>query len=157
MAIWSHVWYIVGPLFMVILGHWSLLLHGDMKPAHFVISFHSKAFGDRHRLEGDLDTWHRLCHYHNGNQVSSGHIYIFNGLWLYCLGIDGLQALQSRRCSFEACCTYLQWWISLFSHRVSVMLKFCYLFIIYCFLRFLLNVVATVCIHTCKLAQALRS
>ena len=28
MAIWSRKWYIVIPLVAVILGHWSLLLHG---------------------------------------------------------------------------------------------------------------------------------
>lgn len=29
MAVWSKKWYIVGPLVAVILGHWSLLLHGN--------------------------------------------------------------------------------------------------------------------------------
>jgi len=28
MAIWGRKWYIVGPLVLLILGHWSLLLHG---------------------------------------------------------------------------------------------------------------------------------
>lgn len=28
MAVWSQAWYIVIPLVLVILGHWSLLLHG---------------------------------------------------------------------------------------------------------------------------------
>jgi hypothetical protein len=28
MAIWTRKWYIVGPLVVIILGHWSLLLHG---------------------------------------------------------------------------------------------------------------------------------
>jgi len=28
MAVWSRRWYIVAPLVVVILGHWSLLLHG---------------------------------------------------------------------------------------------------------------------------------
>ena len=28
MAVWSQAWYIVVPLVLVILGHWSFLLHG---------------------------------------------------------------------------------------------------------------------------------
>lgn len=28
MAVWSRRWYIVAPLVLIILGHWSLLLHG---------------------------------------------------------------------------------------------------------------------------------
>lgn len=34
MAVWSQAWYIVVPLVAVILGHWSLLLHGT--PSYFV-------------------------------------------------------------------------------------------------------------------------
>jgi len=29
MAVWSQKWYIVCPLVAVIVGHWSLLLHGE--------------------------------------------------------------------------------------------------------------------------------
>ena len=32
MAVWSRKWYIVIPLLFVILGHWSLLLHGSCHP-----------------------------------------------------------------------------------------------------------------------------
>jgi hypothetical protein len=30
MAIWSRRWYIAAPLVIIILGHWSLLLHGNL-------------------------------------------------------------------------------------------------------------------------------
>lgn len=36
MAIWSQKWYIVCPLIAVILGHWSLLLHGILLKAAWV-------------------------------------------------------------------------------------------------------------------------
>lgn len=36
MAIWSQKWYIVFPLIAVILGHWSLLLHGILLKAAWV-------------------------------------------------------------------------------------------------------------------------
>jgi hypothetical protein len=32
MAIWSQQWIIVGPLIAIIIGHWSLLLHGKLFP-----------------------------------------------------------------------------------------------------------------------------
>jgi len=36
MAIWSQRWYIVGPLVLIILGHWSLLLHGVLLKATWI-------------------------------------------------------------------------------------------------------------------------
>jgi hypothetical protein len=36
MAVWTQKWYIVVPLVLVILGHWSLLLHGILLKASFV-------------------------------------------------------------------------------------------------------------------------
>ncbi|KAH9940308.1 hypothetical protein B0H21DRAFT_697718 [Amylocystis lapponica] len=36
MAVWSQAWYIVVPLVLVILGHWSLLLHGILLKAEYV-------------------------------------------------------------------------------------------------------------------------
>ncbi|KAF5371575.1 hypothetical protein D9758_003539 [Tetrapyrgos nigripes] len=36
MAVWGGKWYIVGPLVLVILGHWSLLLHGILLKAVYV-------------------------------------------------------------------------------------------------------------------------
>lgn len=36
MAVWSQRWYIVIPLIAVILGHWSLLLHGVLLKAVFI-------------------------------------------------------------------------------------------------------------------------
>ncbi|KAF9800820.1 hypothetical protein IEO21_10287 [Rhodonia placenta] len=36
MAVWSQAWYIVIPLVLVILGHWSLLLHGVLIEAAWV-------------------------------------------------------------------------------------------------------------------------
>ncbi|KAH9915989.1 uncharacterized protein B0H18DRAFT_856441, partial [Fomitopsis serialis] len=36
MAVWSQVWYIVIPLVAVILGHWSLLLHGILIKAAWI-------------------------------------------------------------------------------------------------------------------------
>ena len=40
MAVWSRRWYIVVPLVIIILGHWSLLLHGtNMKPTHLFFTF----------------------------------------------------------------------------------------------------------------------
>ncbi|KAI1794437.1 hypothetical protein LXA43DRAFT_883692 [Ganoderma leucocontextum] len=36
MAVWSQAWYIVFPLVCVILGHWSLLLHGVLLKAAWV-------------------------------------------------------------------------------------------------------------------------
>lgn len=35
MAVWSRAWYIVWPLVVVILGHFSLLLHGELHPSSF--------------------------------------------------------------------------------------------------------------------------
>ncbi|KAL0563216.1 hypothetical protein V5O48_018858 [Marasmius crinis-equi] len=36
MAVWSQAWYIVVPLVLVIMGHWSLLLHGVLLKADWV-------------------------------------------------------------------------------------------------------------------------
>jgi hypothetical protein len=36
MAVWSRRWYIVCPLVLVILGHWSLLLHGVLLKASWI-------------------------------------------------------------------------------------------------------------------------
>ncbi|EIW55076.1 uncharacterized protein TRAVEDRAFT_172735 [Trametes versicolor FP-101664 SS1] len=36
MAVWSQAWYIVAPLVVVILGHWSLLLHGILLKAAWI-------------------------------------------------------------------------------------------------------------------------
>jgi len=36
MAVWSRRWYIVVPLVVLILGHWSLLMHGVFLTATFV-------------------------------------------------------------------------------------------------------------------------
>jgi len=36
MAVWSRRWYIVVPLVVVILGHWSLLLHGVLLKAKWI-------------------------------------------------------------------------------------------------------------------------
>ncbi|KAF8155568.1 hypothetical protein B0H34DRAFT_659025 [Crassisporium funariophilum] len=36
MAVWSRKWYIVVPLVLIILGHWSLLLHGILLKAAWV-------------------------------------------------------------------------------------------------------------------------
>ncbi|KAF9010225.1 hypothetical protein BDQ17DRAFT_1347770 [Cyathus striatus] len=36
MAVWSQKWYIVVPLIVVILGHWSLLLHGILLKAAWI-------------------------------------------------------------------------------------------------------------------------
>ncbi|CAA7270204.1 unnamed protein product [Cyclocybe aegerita] len=36
MAVWSRKWYIVAPLVLVIMGHWSLLLHGILLKAAWV-------------------------------------------------------------------------------------------------------------------------
>ncbi|KDQ58545.1 hypothetical protein JAAARDRAFT_34361 [Jaapia argillacea MUCL 33604] len=36
MAVWSQKWYIVGPLIAIILGHWSLLLHGILLKAVYI-------------------------------------------------------------------------------------------------------------------------
>ena len=36
MAVWEKKWYIVGPLVALILGHWSLLLHGILVVADWV-------------------------------------------------------------------------------------------------------------------------
>ncbi|GBE83844.1 hypothetical protein BKA93DRAFT_365294 [Sparassis latifolia] len=36
MAVWSQAWYIVVPLVLVILGHWSLLLHGVLLKAAWI-------------------------------------------------------------------------------------------------------------------------
>ncbi|OBZ67498.1 hypothetical protein A0H81_12727 [Grifola frondosa] len=36
MAVWSQAWYIVVPLVVVILGHWSLLLHGILLKAEWI-------------------------------------------------------------------------------------------------------------------------
>ena len=38
MAVWSRRWYIVVPLTLVILGHWSLLLHGIEPPTLLCVS-----------------------------------------------------------------------------------------------------------------------
>lgn len=35
MVIWSQKWYITTPLVVIILGHWSLLLHGE--PFHLIL------------------------------------------------------------------------------------------------------------------------
>ncbi|KAG7095374.1 hypothetical protein E1B28_006131 [Marasmius oreades] len=36
MAVWSQAWYIVVPLVLLIMGHWSLLLHGVLLKAEWV-------------------------------------------------------------------------------------------------------------------------
>ncbi|KAI0642736.1 hypothetical protein C8Q79DRAFT_1003058 [Trametes meyenii] len=36
MAVWSQAWYIVAPLILIILGHWSLLLHGILLKAAWI-------------------------------------------------------------------------------------------------------------------------
>jgi hypothetical protein len=36
MAVWGQKWYIVGPLVLISLGHWSLLLHGILLTAAWV-------------------------------------------------------------------------------------------------------------------------
>lgn len=36
MAVWSQAWYIVAPLVLIIMGHWSLLLHGVLLKAEWV-------------------------------------------------------------------------------------------------------------------------
>lgn len=36
MAVWGQKWYIVAPLVAIILGHWSLLLHGILLTAEWV-------------------------------------------------------------------------------------------------------------------------
>ncbi|KAK1225104.1 hypothetical protein PQX77_011973 [Marasmius sp. AFHP31] len=36
MAVWSQAWYIVGPLVLIIMGHWSLLLHGVLLKAAWI-------------------------------------------------------------------------------------------------------------------------
>lgn len=36
MAIWSQKWYIVAPLIVVIMGQWSLLLHGVLLTAEWI-------------------------------------------------------------------------------------------------------------------------
>ena len=67
MAVWSRRWFIVVPLVLIILGHWSLLLHGMTRSlSNLFPFFHSKPFCDRRPFEGYLDTWPRLCHYRNG-------------------------------------------------------------------------------------------
>ena len=81
----------------------SLATRYDIEATHFFFTFHSKAFGDRRPFEGCLDTWRRLCHYRNGQQASSCHIYIYDGLRLSCLVSDRFQAPLSFYWSFEAC------------------------------------------------------
>ena len=69
MAVWSRKWFIVVPLVLVILGHWSLLLHRTAA-ATIVFTSRSEAFclffGGRRPFEGCLDTWPRLCRYQHG-------------------------------------------------------------------------------------------
>ncbi|KAF9269673.1 hypothetical protein L218DRAFT_953301 [Marasmius fiardii PR-910] len=36
MAVWSQAWYIVVPLTLIIMGHWSLLLHGVLLKAEWI-------------------------------------------------------------------------------------------------------------------------
>jgi hypothetical protein len=36
MAVWGQKWYIVGPLVLISVGHWSLLLHGILLTAAWV-------------------------------------------------------------------------------------------------------------------------
>ena len=38
MAVWSRKWYIVVPLTLIILGHWSLLLHGTLAISKDIIA-----------------------------------------------------------------------------------------------------------------------
>ena len=89
MAVWSRRWFIVGPLIVIILGHWSLLLHG-MESLILFLSRFLRIFRHRRPFEGYLGTWSRLCHYWNRQQASSGHVYIFNGVRFDRLVVNGL-------------------------------------------------------------------
>ena len=40
MAVWSQAWYVVAPLVLIILGHWSLLLHGKKRVASLTMTDH---------------------------------------------------------------------------------------------------------------------
>lgn len=53
MAVWSQVWYIVVPLVLLILGHWSLLLHG-MYPCLCFSPFLRRSNGSSSLLAGIL-------------------------------------------------------------------------------------------------------
>lgn len=35
MAVWSRKWFIVAPLVVLILGHWSLLMHGEYRGSRY--------------------------------------------------------------------------------------------------------------------------
>ena len=65
MAMWHQNIYIVVPLVLIILGHWSLILQGAFSPikARQILNYRIVLLRCPH--ECSLDQWHRLCDHKN--------------------------------------------------------------------------------------------
>lgn len=63
MAVWSQKWYITIPLVAIILGHWSLLLHGKL--LHFLSlgSIPTRHSVSRHTSQSRVGPRSRLHNY----------------------------------------------------------------------------------------------
>lgn len=79
MAVWSQKWYIVVPLVLVVLGHWSLLLHGKAQNNASVTSLTVCRCSD----QGFLGRGHSVMHYHrNQQQATCRYLHLLHGIRL---------------------------------------------------------------------------
>ena len=77
MAVWSQKWFIVVPLVALILGHWSLLMHGEHHDSRWSPLVDSSI--PRCVVEGSVDS-RRMHDYLHKQQDSCRLLHLWNDL-----------------------------------------------------------------------------
>ena len=79
---WGQKWYIVGPLIVIILGHWSLLMHGEQP--HTLRSYSpSDRFSPpfvRRPAQGKMEPSGRMRHHTHQPQDHLRNVHLFDVL-----------------------------------------------------------------------------
>ena len=117
MAVWSQKWYIVTPLVALVIGHWTLLLHGISSNLTFAAKSHIHPL-TRCSSESCLGWW--LLHYHKNQQYHTcGIIHLWNELWFHRTMSYWAQAGLPRWWAFETGISHFWGWSDLLLCCVS--------------------------------------
>lgn len=109
MAVWSQRWFIVVPLVALILGHWSLLMHGEHQDGRCVLPLNLVFRGV---VESGVGS-RRMRHHFHEQQDPRRLFHLRNGLRFYCPVPHCMEADIPQRWSLQAGHLDLRRWLDL--------------------------------------------
>jgi len=90
MAVWGQRRYIVVPLIVILLGHWSLLLQGEYRPRVSYFAFHLTYRCRRSHDEGQMGPGCWMCRDRDQSQANIRYIHLCDVRRLHSAVPDGV-------------------------------------------------------------------